>query len=154
MIVVTMRHLRASIQVSTLEKSQPQGSRRCWDGPSSFSAQFSRSAEYLYVFLVLFFTLLCTAIFANNYGNRLIKPLRYIIKQLNLYQDKKLDGHLPIHLSSSSEIQQLFQEIIYNWLPLESYLKYRSHVNVLRSKDAPLLVGKSQIFAKNVNYLK
>ena len=37
-------------QGSTLEKSQPQGSRRCWDGPSSFSAQFSRSAEYLYVF--------------------------------------------------------------------------------------------------------
>lgn len=73
--------------------------------------------EYLSIFIILFFTLILTAYFADLYGQRLAKPIKFIIDQLTKESQKKMSSSI----SASTEVIQLYEEIINNRDKLYQY---------------------------------
>lgn len=87
--------------------------------------------EYLIIFIILFFTLLITAYFADQYGRRLTKPIRFIVKQLAKQHSKKMPGAI----SASSEVIHLYNEIIDNRNKLYQYQEQLEEKVVERTKE-------------------
>lgn len=79
------------------------------------------NSEYLLVFIILFLTLVGTTIVANQLGKRLTRPIGFIIEQLSKFKHGKLTKKLPDHLSSSSELLQLYKELSSNRNELNEY---------------------------------
>ncbi|WP_448247663.1 diguanylate cyclase [Thalassotalea agariperforans] len=87
--------------------------------------------EYLSIFIILFFTLIITAYFADQYGRRLTKPLRFIVKQLAKQHSKKM----PEAISASSEVIHLYNEIVSNRNKLYQYQEQLEEKVVERTKE-------------------
>jgi len=89
------------------------------------------NSYYLIIFIILFFTLIITAYFADQYGRRLTKPIRFIVKQLAKQQSKKM----PSSISASSEVIHLYDEIMSNRNKLYLYQEQLEEKVVERTKE-------------------
>ena len=87
--------------------------------------------EYLIVFIILFFTLIITAYFADQFGRRLTKPIHFIIEQLTKYNNKKM----PSGISASLEVIHLYEEIMSNRDKLYEYQELLEEKVVERTKE-------------------
>ncbi|WP_448554177.1 sensor domain-containing diguanylate cyclase [Thalassotalea montiporae] len=67
--------------------------------------------EYLVIFFALIFTLLLTTVLAHRIGNRITRPLRFIIKQVNKYDNKTITEFAPLYQVAATEIDQLYNEL-------------------------------------------
>ena len=87
--------------------------------------------EYLSIFIILFFTLIITAYFADLYGRRLTKPIDFIIERLTKQNHKKM----PASISASSEVIHLYDEIINNRNKLYQYQELLEEKVVERTRE-------------------
>lgn len=87
--------------------------------------------EYLSIFIILFFTLILTAYFADLYGQRLAKPIKFIIEQLTKKNQKKMSNSI----SASTEVIQLYDEIINNRDKLFDYQEQLEEKVIERTKE-------------------
>ena len=67
--------------------------------------------EYLAIFVSLLFTLIMSAIVAFLFGQRITKPLNFIIQQINKFDNKAIDTFKPLRESAAVEINHLYQEL-------------------------------------------
>lgn len=94
--------------------------------------------EYLMVFIILFFTLIATAYFADQYGQRLTKPIDFIIEQLMSHKNTRIVDEIPNEISASSEVYHLYQEIIDNRDQLYRYQESLEEKVVERTQELNL----------------
>ncbi|MGJ8691772.1 MAG: diguanylate cyclase [Thalassotalea sp.] len=88
-------------------------------------------SEYLSVFIILFFTLIVTTYFADQYGRRLTKPIHFIIGQLSKQKEQKM----PSKLSASKEVVHLYEEIVSNRNTLYNYQELLEERVIERTKE-------------------
>ncbi|REL28688.1 diguanylate cyclase [Thalassotalea euphylliae] len=67
--------------------------------------------EYLVIFFSLMLTLLLTSLIAHRFGSRITRPLRFIMKQVNKYDNKAITEFTPLYQVAAIEIEQLYEEL-------------------------------------------
>lgn len=67
--------------------------------------------EYLVIFFCLLLILLLTTVLAHRIGNRITRPLRFIIKQVNKYDNRTITDFAPLHQVAAIEMEQLYTEL-------------------------------------------
>lgn len=107
------------------------------------------NSEYLLVFVILFLTLVGTTIVANQLGKRLTRPIGFIIDQLTKFKHGRLSEELPAHLSSSSELLRLYQELSSNRNELHEYQHSLEEKVADRTRALNLANEKLQDLASN-----
>ena len=67
--------------------------------------------EYMVIFITLIITLMIAATIAHRFGSRITRPLRFIIKQVNQFDEHTIDKFKPLHNVAAIEIEQLYEEL-------------------------------------------
>lgn len=77
--------------------------------------------QYMTIFINLIITLVIAAFIAILLGRRLTRALKFIMRQINQYDEKRINNFKPLYGDASTELRQLYDEFKANKVAMSEY---------------------------------